>query len=664
MRVEELLKSNVILNQFFDSSDLAMGILDHHGNWIYLNSSHLKLLNYHKTELLGQHFLKHSHPECQDHYYNLVEEVNTATFGSITVEKRFIPKNGSIAWVKFSITKIFLNSFSKDPVFFCQSIDISEYKRIQEVSISSNANSIDINLNDIKFEKISSEFDRISKILDTLINADINTMIIAADIENNVIFFNKGAEKKLGYKAEEVVGKVQPIIFHDIEEVNSRMEELYRIQGKYYLGGDMVIEYNKINKMGNNEWTYIRKDGSKLPVHLVITPVQDNEGLTIGFVGVITEITEIKKYQTKLEQTNKELEFYNSFFTKMGSLTPSTVYVYNIKEGKNVYNNDAITTISGYTPAEIQEMGENFIPTIVVQENLDQTQERFKKLKTITDDEVVYHDYKIKHKNGNLKWIYSAEKAFSRDPDGNVIEIIGVGSDITEIKKYQSDLEEKNKELEQFVYIASHDLQEPLRTVSSYTALLLEQNKSRFSEVELQCAKFIEESVVRMKNQIKHLLNYSRLGLNSQFEIVDLNEIIKEITTDLALVIKENSAIIHYNHLPILKALRTEMRMLLQNLIQNAIKFKYKGRDPIIEISAIERETDFEISVKDNGIGINPKFFDRIFLIFQQLDTEELKNGHGIGLANSKKIVILHNGKIWLESKENIGTTFYFTISK
>ena len=167
-----------------------------------------------------------------------------------------------------------------------------------------------------------------------------------------------------------------------------------------------------------------------------------------------------------------------------------------------------------------------------------------------------------------------------------------------------------------------------------------------------------------MKNQIKHLLNYSRLGLNSQFEIVDLNEIIKEITTDLALVIKENSAIIHYNHLPILKALRTEMRMLLQNLIQNAIKFKYKGRDPIIEISAIERKTDFEISVKDNGIGINPKFFDRIFLIFQQLDTEELKNGHGIGLANSKKIVILHNGKIWLESKEKIGTTFYFTISK
>lgn len=115
------------------------------------------------------------------------------------------------------------------------------------------------------------------------------------------------------------------------------------------------------------------------------------------------------------------------------------------------------------------------------------------------------------------------------------------------------------------------------------------------------------------ENQIKHLLNYSRLGLNSQFEIVDLNEIVKEITTDLALVIKENSAIIHYNHLPILKALRTEMRMLLQNLIQNAIKFKYKGRDPIIEISAIERETDFEISVKDNGIGINPKFFDRIF---------------------------------------------------
>ncbi len=661
MDIKEIFKNEVVFYNFLESSQVAMGLINHLGNWLYMNTAHFQILNYPSNEIIGKHFLKYSHPECQDHYQNLVEEVTADLNKSITVEKRFLPKDGLIRWVKFTLTKLeflYLNS----PVYLCQSLEISEFKLIQEVSLMENFNSTDNNVN--KYEKINHDFDRISKILDTLINADINTIIIAADIEENVIFFSKGAEKKLGYKAEEVVGKVKPEIFHDREEIMNRMEELHALNGKYFFGANSVIEYNKINKKGNNEWTYLKKDGTKLPVHLVITPVQNNSKEIIGHVGVITDLTELKKYQTKLEEKNKELAFYNSFFVKMGTLTPSTVYVYDIKAGKNIYNNEAITIISGYTPKEIQTMGDQFIPTIMVSDSLDDTQKRFQKLQNITDDEVVYHEYKIKHKNGNLVSIYSSEKAFSRDSDGTVVEIIGVGTDITEIKKYQSELEEKNNELEQFAYIASHDLQEPLRTITSYTQLLLEQNKSRFTEVELQYGKFIEQSVQRMKFQIQHLLNYSRLGTNIQKETVDLNILLQEILLDLSVLIHEKTAAIHYHNLPSIFAYKIEMRMLLQNLIQNAIKFNHKNRTPVIKIEVKDIDTHFLFSVNDNGIGIDSKYFDRIFHIFQQLDTDELSNGYGIGLAYCKKIVNIHSGKIWIESKLNEGSTFYFTILK
>lgn len=661
MDIKEIFKNEVVFYNFLETSQVAMGLIDHFGNWLYMNNAHFKLLNYPSNEIIGKHFLKYSHPECQDHYENLIEEINSIENKSITVEKRFLPKEGVINWVKFTLTKLkFL--YKNSPVYLCQSIEISEYKLIQEVSLLNTSNTADNNLN--KYEKISSDFDRISKILDTLINADINTIIIAADIEENVILFNKGAEKKLGYKAEEVVGKVKPEIFHDREEVMNRMEELHTLHGKYFIGANMVIEYNKINKKGNNEWTYLKKDGTKLPVHLVITPVQNNSKEIIGHVGVITDLTESKKYQTELEEKNKELAFYNSFFVKMGTLTPSTVYVYDIKEGKNVYNNEAITPISGYTPSEIQEMGDQFIPNIMVSDSLEETQSRFQKLQNISDEEVVYHEYKIKHKNGNLVNIYSSEKAFSRDADGKVVEIIGVGTDITEIKKYQSELEEKNNELEQFAYIASHDLQEPLRTITSYTQLLLEQDKSKFTELELQYGNFIEQSVKRMKFQIEHLLNYSRLGTNILKEKVDLKILVQEILLDLGVLISEKAAEINYSHLPSIFVYKIEMRILLQNLIQNAIKFSYKNRTPVINIEAKDIDTHFLFSIIDNGIGIDTKYFDRIFHIFQQLDTEEVSNGYGIGLAYCKKIVNIHGGKIWVESKLNEGSTFYFTIIK
>ena len=289
MDIKEIFKNEVVFYNFLETSQVAMGLIDHFGNWLYMNNAHFKLLNYPSNEIIGKHFLKYSHPECQDHYENLIEEINSIENKSITVEKRFLPNEGVINWVKFTLTKLkFL--YKNSPVYLCQSIEISEYKLIQEVSLLNTSNTADNNLN--KYEKISSDFDRISKILDTLINADINTIIIAADIEENVILFNKGAEKKLGYKAEEVVGKVKPEIFHDREEVMNRMEELHTLHGKYFIGANMVIEYNKINKKGNNEWTYLKKDGTKLPVHLVITPVQNNSKEIIGHVGVITDLTE------------------------------------------------------------------------------------------------------------------------------------------------------------------------------------------------------------------------------------------------------------------------------------------------------------------------------------------------------------------------------------
>jgi signal transduction histidine kinase len=237
---------------------------------------------------------------------------------------------------------------------------------------------------------------------------------------------------------------------------------------------------------------------------------------------------------------------------------------------------------------------------------------------------------------------------------------------INEIKlnKYAGELENKNKELEQFAYISSHDLQEPLRNITNYVTLLEKRTKKNIDKETEHVLNVIVKSAERMKILIREILLYSRIGKNREIKKVDCNKVLSEVLEAIDLSIRENQAKIITDHLPVIDSDEIEIRQLFQNLLSNALKFKKNNIAPEIHVHCEGKDKEWWFSVNDNGIGIEIEYMNKMFHIFQRLHTEEEYPGTGIGLATCKKIVELNNGKIWLSSKLGIGSIFYFTIPK
>ena len=233
-----------------------------------------------------------------------------------------------------------------------------------------------------------------------------------------------------------------------------------------------------------------------------------------------------------------------------------------------------------------------------------------------------------------------------------------------ELARKSEDLTRSNAELEQFAYVASHDLQEPLRMISSYVQLLSRRYNNKLDKDADEFIAYAVEGTKRMQQLINDLLAYSRVGTRGRPpEPTDFEQVFSEAMANLKIAVEESEAIVTHDKLPTEVADKMQMVQLFQNLIGNAIKFK--GHDsPRIHVSARPAGDEWIFSVQDNGIGIDPQFFDRIFTIFQRLHGRNEYPGTGIGLTVSKKIVERHGGRIWLQSEPGKGTTFYFTISR
>jgi PAS domain S-box-containing protein len=249
--------------------------------------------------------------------------------------------------------------------------------------------------------------------------------------------------------------------------------------------------------------------------------------------------------------------------------------------------------------------------------------------------------------------------------------VTAVIRDITERKAAEEklkstliDLERSNKDLEQFAYVASHDLQEPLRMVSSFTQMLERRYKDKLDADANDFIGFAVDGAYRMQVLINDLLMYSRVGTRGKpFEPTDMNEVLGEAIANLSVAISENHAKITNDELPTIPVDASQIVQLFQNLLSNSIKFR-ANNTPFVHVSFTERSDEWVFSVKDNGIGIAPAYYERIFVIFRRLQTKGEYPGTGIGLAICKKIVERHGGKIWVESELGKGSTFYFTIPK
>ncbi|GAB3666368.1 hypothetical protein GCM10028856_08170 [Halopiger thermotolerans] len=248
------------------------------------------------------------------------------------------------------------------------------------------------------------------------------------------------------------------------------------------------------------------------------------------------------------------------------------------------------------------------------------------------------------------------------DADGDVLSGMAIAQDVTERKLYERRLEESNERLEQFAYAASHDLQEPLRMVSSYLQLLEGRYADELDEDGEEFLAYAVDGAERMRDMIDGLLEYSRIETQGEpLEPVDLNEVLADVRQDLRLRIEESDAEIVAESLPRVRGDAGQLRQVFQNLLDNAIQ--YAGEEPpTIEISATREGRMWTISVADDGIGIDPEQTDRVFEVFQRLHSREERAGTGIGLTLCKRIVERHDGEIRIDSTPGEGTTVSVTL--
>ena len=256
-----------------------------------------------------------------------------------------------------------------------------------------------------------------------------------------------------------------------------------------------------------------------------------------------------------------------------------------------------------------------------------------------------------------------------KDATSKSKKLLYVAQDITQRKNAEqqltasnSELLKSNKELEQFAYVASHDLREPLRMVTSFTQLLAQRYGDRLDDEADTIIGFAVDGAKRMETLIEDLLLYSRVGKNDKpLQVVDCNLVVQKVLCNLQLLIKENNATVVVRSLPQIVGDESQLIQLFQNLIDNAITYRSQS-DPLIEIDAICQQQGWLFSVKDNGIGIDPKYSHRIFEVFQRLHPKDKYSGTGVGLAICKKIVERYGGNIWLESESGVGSIFWLTL--
>jgi PAS domain S-box-containing protein len=246
---------------------------------------------------------------------------------------------------------------------------------------------------------------------------------------------------------------------------------------------------------------------------------------------------------------------------------------------------------------------------------------------------------------------------------GNVRDVTARKTADERLRMAAADLARSNAELEQFAYVASHDLQEPLRMVASYTQLLARRYQGKLDQDADEFIGFAVDGARRMQALINDLLTYSRVGTRVlEVQMVDCGQLVDQVVADLAVAIADSGASVTLDHLPMVLADPTQLRQLFQNLVANGIKFHRPGALPRVHVSASLGSDGWTFSVSDNGIGIEPQYLERIFVLFQRLHSRDEYPGTGIGLALCKKIVERHRGRMRVDSTPGQGTTFGFTL--
>jgi len=396
------------------------------------------------------------------------------------------------------------------------------------------------------------------------------------------------------------------------------------------------------------------RDGHLTAVLYHASVYRDTGGKVLGVFAAAWDVTERKRAQEALQKASA----YNRSLLE-ASLDPLVTIG---ADGKITDVNAATEAATGYVRAAL--IGADFSDYFTEPEKARAGYQQVFREGFVRD-----YPLDLRHRDGHVTPVLYSASVY-RDQSGSVIGVFAAARDITErkraeeqIRRYTEDLRRSNQDLEHFAYVASHDLQEPRRTVSSFSQLLARRYQGKMGAEADEFIGFIVDGATRMQTLINDLLSFSRIGTRGNpFTEVTCNSRVEAAKENLDAAVAESGASILYQNLPTLVADPMQLTQLFQNLFSNAIKFRRQGVPPQIEVSATRVERAWRLSVRDNGIGIDREYFDRIFVIFQRLHGREDYPGTGIGLAVCKKIVERHGGRIWVESEPGKGSTFHFTI--
>jgi PAS domain S-box-containing protein len=448
----------------------------------------------------------------------------------------------------------------------------------------------------------------------------------------------------LGYPEQELLRLTGKDISHadDADVINRQRTRLY--------AGE--IDAVRVEKR------YLRKDGSVVWVSFTMVLERAADGTPLYEIAVYDDITARKRTEAALKQS--EALFRSTF-----ELAASGVAHVSL-DGRFLRVNRQLCGILRYREDEL--IGRS-VKEVSHPEDRDVTDAQRARVHA-GERESVRFEKRYLRKDGSTVWV-SLGVALVRGDGGAPLYEIAMFDDITERKQAEAALREaheelkrSNSELEQFAYVASHDLQEPLRMVSSYTQLLGRRYAEKFDADAREFMGYIVDGAARMKQLIEDLLAYSRVGTKGRdFRPVDLARPLARALGNLKAALDESGAQVTHDGLPTVPADEVQLGQLFQNLIGNALKFRAQAA-PRIGIQVSEKDRFVEIAVRDNGIGIEPQYFERIFMVFQRLHNKGEYPGTGIGLAICKKVVERHGGQIRVESRPGEGSAFIFTLPK